>query len=96
MEATSPTWDDACKREQERLAELQAKPSLDEAVRFEDELKCSKCSRNYWLFWTALARRRNRQGRPARRSSSQRNIHRRSRAAGLNIPGYGGGVRHAG
>ena len=42
MEATSPTWDDACKREEERLAELQAKPSLDEAVRFEDELKCSK------------------------------------------------------
>jgi len=42
MEATSPTWDDACKREEERLAELQAKPSLDEAVRFEDELKCFK------------------------------------------------------
>jgi hypothetical protein len=41
-EATSPTWDDACKREEERLAELQAKPSLDEADRFEDELKCSK------------------------------------------------------
>ena len=39
---TSATSDDACKRDEERLAELQAKPSLDEAVRFEDELKCSR------------------------------------------------------
>ena len=38
----STTPDDACKRDEDRLAELQAKPSLDEAVRFEDELKCSK------------------------------------------------------
>jgi hypothetical protein len=42
MEAISPTSGDACNRDEERLAELQAKPSLDEAVRFEDELKCSK------------------------------------------------------
>ena len=41
-EAISPTSGDACKRDEQRLAELQAKPSLDEAVRFEDELKCSK------------------------------------------------------
>jgi hypothetical protein len=40
-EATSATSDDACKRDEERLAELQAKPSLGEAMRFEDELKCS-------------------------------------------------------
>ena len=33
---------DACKQDEERLAALQAKPSLDEAIRFEDELKCSK------------------------------------------------------
>ena len=38
----SATPDDACKRDEDRLAELQAKPSLDEALRFEDELKCSK------------------------------------------------------
>jgi hypothetical protein len=42
MEATSATPDDACKRDEDRLAELQAKPSVDEAVRFEAELKCSK------------------------------------------------------
>jgi hypothetical protein len=40
-ELTPATPDDACKRDEERLAKLQAKPSLDEAVRFEDELKCS-------------------------------------------------------
>jgi hypothetical protein len=34
--------DDTCARDAKRLADLQAKPSLDEAVRFEDELKCSK------------------------------------------------------
>jgi cell division protein FtsB len=34
--------EDACKQDEERLAALQAKPSVDEAVRFEDELRCSK------------------------------------------------------
>jgi hypothetical protein len=42
LEATSATSGDTCKRDEERLAELQAKPSRDEAVRFEDELKCSR------------------------------------------------------
>jgi hypothetical protein len=39
---TTATSDDICKRDEERLAELQAKPTLEEAVRFEDELKCSR------------------------------------------------------
>jgi hypothetical protein len=30
----------ACKHDEERLAELQAKPSLDEAMRFENEMEC--------------------------------------------------------
>jgi hypothetical protein len=34
--------DDACSRDQERLAGLKTSPSLGEAVRFERELKCSK------------------------------------------------------
>jgi hypothetical protein len=42
MEATSATSDDACKHDEDRLAKLQAKPSLDEAVRFESELSCPK------------------------------------------------------
>jgi hypothetical protein len=42
MEATSATSDDACKHDEDRLAKLQAKPSLDEAVRFESELRCPK------------------------------------------------------
>jgi cell division protein FtsB len=42
LEAMATTSDDACKHDEERLAELQAKPSLKDAVRFEDELKCSK------------------------------------------------------
>jgi hypothetical protein len=41
-EATAAAPQDACKQDEERLAALQAKPSLDEAARFEDELKCSK------------------------------------------------------
>ena len=41
-EVTSATSDDACKPDEERLALLQAKPSRDEAVRFEDDLKCSR------------------------------------------------------
>ena len=41
-EVTSATSDDACKRDEERLAELQAKPSVNEAVRFVGELTCSK------------------------------------------------------
>jgi hypothetical protein len=41
LELTSATSDDGCKRDEERLAVLQAKPSLDEAVRFNDELRCS-------------------------------------------------------
>jgi hypothetical protein len=31
---------DACKHDEERLAELQAKPSLDESIRFENEMEC--------------------------------------------------------
>ena len=41
-EATSTTSDDACKHDEDRLAELQAKPSIDDAIRFESELRCSK------------------------------------------------------
>jgi hypothetical protein len=42
MEAASAPTDDACTRDEERLADLQAKPSLTEALRFGDELKCSR------------------------------------------------------
>ena len=41
-EVASAKSDDACKRDEARLAELQAKPSVAEAVRFEDDLKCSR------------------------------------------------------
>jgi hypothetical protein len=41
-EATSTAVDDACKHDAARLAELQAKPSIDGALRFEEEFKCSK------------------------------------------------------
>jgi hypothetical protein len=36
----SDTTADACKHDEERLAELQANPSLDEAIRFENEMEC--------------------------------------------------------
>jgi hypothetical protein len=42
MNTTSATPDDPCKQDEERLAALQAKPSLDDAVRFQGELKCSR------------------------------------------------------
>jgi hypothetical protein len=41
-EVTSVTSDEACKRDEERLAELQAKPSMKEALRFQDEFSCSR------------------------------------------------------
>ena len=42
METASGTSDDACKHDEDRLAELQAKPSIDKAMRFGSELRCSK------------------------------------------------------
>jgi hypothetical protein len=41
-EATSTTLDDACKHDADRFAGLQAKPSIDDAIRFQSELRCSK------------------------------------------------------
>ena len=41
-EAMAAASEDGCKQDEERLAALQAKPSLNEALRFEGELKCSK------------------------------------------------------
>jgi hypothetical protein len=40
MEAKSVTRDDACKRDEERLADLQAKPSMEGAIRLKSELGC--------------------------------------------------------
>jgi hypothetical protein len=41
-DVTSATSDEACKRDERRLAELQAKPSIEEALRLEDEFTCSR------------------------------------------------------
>ena len=41
-DAAATVSTDACKQDEGRLAELQAKPSLAEAVRFKGELKCSQ------------------------------------------------------
>ena len=40
--ATSATLDDACKHDEDRLAELRANPSVDAAIRFDNELKCPR------------------------------------------------------
>src|ERR1700722_108752 len=40
--STSSTLDDACKHDEDRLAELRANPSVDAAVRFDSELKCTR------------------------------------------------------
>jgi hypothetical protein len=42
MAAASETPDDACKRDEERLGELQAKPSIKDVLSFADEFRCSK------------------------------------------------------
>jgi hypothetical protein len=42
MAATSAALDDACKHDADRLAELQAKPSIDAAIRFDSELRCPR------------------------------------------------------
>ena len=40
--ATSAALDDACKHDEDRLAELRANPSVDAAIRFDNELKCPR------------------------------------------------------
>ena len=42
MEAASATSDDACNHDEDRLAELQANPSIEKAMRVGSELRCSK------------------------------------------------------
>jgi hypothetical protein len=42
MATASGTPDDVCKRDEERLAELQAKPSIMDVLSFADEFRCSK------------------------------------------------------
>jgi hypothetical protein len=42
VQPSSTTSDDACKRDEDRLAELQAKPSIDGAIRFDSELRCPR------------------------------------------------------
>ena len=37
---TSAAVDDACKHDEDRLAELRAKPSIDAAIRFDSKLRC--------------------------------------------------------
>ncbi|HEV7479000.1 MAG TPA: hypothetical protein VGO05_01795, partial [Roseiarcus sp.] len=39
---TSAALDDACKQDEDRLADLRANPSVEAAVRFDSELKCSR------------------------------------------------------
>jgi hypothetical protein len=40
--ATSATSDDACRHDEDRLAELRANPSVDAAILFDNELKCPR------------------------------------------------------
>jgi hypothetical protein len=40
--ATSAMLDDACKRDEDRLVELRANPSVDAAIRFDSELRCPR------------------------------------------------------
>ena len=42
--------DQICKRDGERLAQLRAKPSLGEALRFEGDSAASSCGRNWRPF----------------------------------------------
>jgi hypothetical protein len=64
-EVTSATSDKACKRDEERLAELQAKPFRDEAVRFEGELKCSRLQPQVLALLDSLSRTPQSAGTPA-------------------------------
>ena len=44
--------EEICKQDEDRLAQLQAKPSLDEAVRFGSELRCLKLWPQLQAIWT--------------------------------------------
>ena len=69
-EAASAATDDVCKQDQERLAELQAKPSLDEAVRFQGELKCSRLQPQLLAVLDGLSRAPAPEAGPAARTLS--------------------------
>ena len=65
LEVASAASDDACKRDEARLAELQAQPSRDEAVRFEGELKCSRLQPQVLALLDSLSQAPQSAGRPA-------------------------------
>jgi hypothetical protein len=42
VQPTATPVEDACKREEEKLVRLRANPSLDQIVRFDQELRCTR------------------------------------------------------
>jgi hypothetical protein len=42
VQPVSTPGDDACKRDEEKLAHLRANPALDQIVKFEQELHCTR------------------------------------------------------
>jgi cell division protein FtsB len=53
---TSAAFDDACKHDEDRLAELRANPSVAAAIRFDAELKCPKLQPQLPAVLTQLGR----------------------------------------
>jgi hypothetical protein len=97
MATASATPDDACKRDEERLAELQAKPSIKDVLSFLDEFRCSKLQPQLLALLDSLGRAVQSEGAsgpsgalPSTKSAGE------NRAAALGAVGYGSGVRDAG
>jgi hypothetical protein len=56
---TSAALDDACKHDEDRLAELRANPSVDAAIRFDSELKCPRLQPQLLAILKQLSQDRN-------------------------------------
>ena len=83
--------EEICKQDGTRLAQLQAKPSLDEAVRFGSELRCLKLWPQLQALLDSLSHTAESTGVPEPERYCLRDICRR-RTAGLVVAGHGSDI----
>ena len=85
--ARSHPREEICKQDEDRLAQLQAKPSLDEAVRFGSELRCLKLWPQLQALLDSLSHTAGSTGVSSSNDAAPDDICRRSRTAGLVVAG---------
>jgi hypothetical protein len=97
MAMASATPGDACRRDEERLAELQAKPSIKDVLNFADEFSCSKLQPQILALLDSLGRTVQSEGAPgANGALPSKKLAGETRPAALGAVGYGSGSGDAG